>query len=104
MEFTVYSSTATSEAVEAGLSGGEVRQALLDRLRSVLQGQHFTTVPSVASFFARLFSPEELSSATVDDDSYATFEDRLYALSDEELGGTSWELPTETIYVTGDAS
>lgn len=85
--------------VEQGLSSGEVRQALLDRVRQELQtGDDYFLNLSLEGFGLQ-FDPEEL--ATEDGRSYALkqVEDILYAKADDEISCTLWDFHNETVYV-----
>jgi protein involved in polysaccharide export with SLBB domain len=90
MDFALYSSSVEHDTVGAGLSPGEVRQSVLDRVRGAfnrgLQGS--LALPE------QVVGQKPLAVAEV--------EDALYSASDELLSATVWQFPSETVYVLGE--
>lgn len=84
-------------AVELGLSAGELRQSILDRLREEVENNEIENIEQV---FEKLDLPLDIT------DNKEKLVDRidelLYNLTDDELNNTIWELTEETIYIKGE--
>lgn len=87
-EFNIYQADASlrpqGEAVEVGLSAGEMRQALLDRFLQDLREE-----PPHEGFYG---GQADLASRV---------EERLYTMEDEDLVGRAWRSKHEVVYVEG---
>lgn len=87
------------EIVESGLSGGELRQSLLDRIREEIKNgnpiflnENFRNNPTVSS--------EYLTNNP--DKAFQVYDDILYELSDMSLVNTEWSFTNEKIVITKD--
>lgn len=89
------------EELEMGLSAGEIRQSLLDRIRQeVRKGElrflNKTISPLELQIADELAETESGRKAIVND-----LETILYELGDKDIVGTVWEFSSEKIYVGG---
>lgn len=94
---------AEEDAVESGLSSGELRQALLDRFRQELTTDDIYFVNLSLQPFDLEFEEDLIESEQGRESMLTDIENLLYDAEDETLLNTFWEFHNERIYVKGEA-
>lgn len=85
--------------IEMGLSSGELRQSILDRIREDVRQDELHYLNKSLVQFDFSINSESLES---DDSKEVIVQDLdylIYELSDEELDKTIWEFSSEAIYI-----
>lgn len=110
MEFTLYDieephrprHLRDEDIVEEGLSPGEMRQSLLDRLREELQDGNVVTVNNCLADFDLFIVEKHLHKAKGMQQALEDVENVLYAADDEAFEDSIWVFTDEVIYVLGE--
>ncbi len=88
------------DAVELGLSGGEVRQSILDRCRADLNAGDLDYIQdSLAQFHYELSNRELIETPEGRAAILKEIDELLYELEDEALHETLWDFVNETVYI-----
>ena len=90
------------EAVEMGLSSGELRQALLDRLAVEVHHNRADVINDCLSPYGFTVSPQSMSTPLQDDDVLDDIECVVYEIGDEALNGAVFDFTDETIFILSD--
>lgn len=103
MEFDLLSAPPQShnlgEAVEMGLSGGEMRQALLDRIREAIKAGKLKQLNRTLNQFSLHLHRNNIVNLNKQQEAICIIDNLLYSLSDEKLNHTRWFFSNETITV-----
>lgn len=107
MEFTLYDVEKPhrprhlhdDDIVEDGLSPGEMRQSLLDRLREELYDGNVVTVNNCLADFDLFVVEKHLRTARGMNQALEDVENVLYAADDEAFDDTLWIFTDETLYI-----
>lgn len=89
------------QLVESGLSSGELRQSLLDRIKIELDNKKYSRVNSLVSHLGFKFSKSQWKSKKFREKEYTEFENKMYETPDEAFQETYWSFENELIYVLG---
>lgn len=85
-----------------GLSGGEARQALLDRFREDINNESIHAINMTLSQFGKEISEEVLGNEKALKDEIAEIDELLYSLEDEEISGKIWAFDNEVVFLVGE--
>lgn len=91
--------TQALEAVEMGLSSGELRQSLLDRLREEVESEDSFFINYSLRAFDLEINQEYLETATGRASTLEDIENALYEIEDESISDTTWLFSREIIYI-----
>lgn len=110
MEFNIYAAEDLSgddflkreNLVESGLSPGEMRQSLLDRLRVEIEDGNIEDVNDNLAEFDLFIIKKHLYKKGGEAQAIQDVENVLYAAPDEQFNGSEWFFTGEEVYVLGE--
>jgi len=102
-EFSKTIVTFTDEhIVESGLSSGELRQAILDRLKIELDLGEYSNVNNALKEFGFIVSEDFFNDESNREVVISDIDNVLYETDDEEFNGAVWMLHNEIIEISGE--
>lgn len=87
---------------QSGLSGGEARQALLDRFREDINNENIHIINVTLEKFGKEISEDVLGNEKALKDEIAEIDELLYSLEDEEIADRLWAFDNEVIFIVGE--
>ena len=87
---------------QSGLSGGEARQALLDRFRSDIREGSITSINVTLSQFGEEIDESVVGNEKAISIAISEVDDLLYRLEDEELTDRLWAFDDEVVLLIGE--
>lgn len=87
--------------VQEGLSGGEFRQSILDRLKVEVELGNYSIVNNALKDFEFSISEDFIKNDEEKEIVIADIDDVLYETDDEEFNGAVWMLHNEIIEISG---